>query len=163
MTTTRDEFIRGLRELADFLTVNPGAPTPAYTDIQISTHGSDAEQRAAVDEAAAAMGVEPTDPYGHGAHWQAQLHFGPIRYYVLAIDEAHMEDFREASRLVDEALAAQKRAAGAAHPWDAPDATAVVELLEDAAAPFVQATPEEIAAAYESSGRYAAEAREGAS
>jgi hypothetical protein len=38
------------------------------------------------------------------------------------------------------------------HPWDAPDATALVEVRD--AEPFVQASPAEVAAAFESSAAY---------
>jgi len=109
----REEFITGLRQLADFLTVNPTVPAPDLTvSIQLSADGrSDGERRAVVDRAALAMGVEPVDPYGLGEHWEAALCFGPVKYYVLAVDQRHMEDFREEQRLGREALAAKKAAA----------------------------------------------------
>jgi hypothetical protein len=106
----REEFITGLRQLADFLTVNPDVPIPGYTTtIQISANGgSDDEQRARVDRAALAMGMEPFDPFGKGEHWEAALHFGPVKYYVLAIDAQHMADYTAVQQLGAEALERQK-------------------------------------------------------
>jgi len=110
--TTREELITGFRQLADFLSVNPDVPVPDMTvSIQITADGgSDDERRAFVDRAASAMGVEPFDPYGRGEHWEAVLRFGPVKYYVLAIDQRHMADYEETQRLGKEALAAKKAA-----------------------------------------------------
>jgi hypothetical protein len=122
--TTRGEFITGLRDLADFLTVNPDVPVPAYRcQIQVSASGhcdTDDEKRSFVDRAALAMGAEPHDPYGDGEHWEAGLHFGPLYYFAIAITKAQMEDFREETRLGREALAARKSIeAEAAEVYDA--------------------------------------------
>lgn len=109
--TTREEFITGLRQLADFLTVNPDVAVPPYsTQIQISTNGTDDEVCRQVDAFALASGAEPKWNTS-GVHYKAQLEFGPIEYYMVAITEAHMEEYRETQRLGEEALAAKKAAA----------------------------------------------------
>ncbi len=109
--TDRTAFIQGLRELADFLTVNPNMPVRDTVEIQVCAAGAtDDERRAFVDRAALAMGVEAFDPHNEGQHWQAGLRFGPIHLFALAIDDAHMRDYREATRLGEEALAAKKAA-----------------------------------------------------
>ena len=82
---------------------------PSYLSMQVCAEGkTDDEQRAFVDRAALAMGVEAFDPHHRGEHWEAELRFGPVRYFVLAIDEAHMADYDEANRLGKAALAAKK-------------------------------------------------------
>lgn len=136
--STREEFITGLRQLADFLTVNPDVPVPSgRVDIQVSViHGSDEEKRAFVDRAALAMGAETFHPYGSGSHWEAGLRFGPVHLFAVAVTEAHMADYREETRLGAEALAAKK-------------AAQALDVEEYEPAPFVKATPAEVAAAYE--------------
>ena len=43
----RQALICGLRELADFLEINPDVPTPSYTDVLVfPPFASDAEKRA---------------------------------------------------------------------------------------------------------------------
>lgn len=138
----REEFITSLRQLADFLTVNPDVPTPDHMKVQMDAPygASDDEQRAWVDRAALAMGVEAGDPYGKGAHWKALLRFGPIEYFALAIDEQHMADYEERDRLGREAFEARLKVEAEAQ---------AAEEFEPA--PFVKATPAEAAEAYESS------------
>lgn len=141
--TTREEFINGLRQLADFLTVNPQVPTPPYP-APITVHcnrGDDWENYAAVERAAAAMGVEPGCEDG-SRHFRAVLHFGPVAFQVLAIPRDEMADHVAVQELGRAALEASRRVAAPCEP-------------------FVQASPAEVAEAYESSARYAAEAREG--
>lgn len=73
--TTRDEYINGLRQLADWLHRHPDVAVPysKYISLPLSTN-------ARVEEFAAAAGVEVvTDAEGNT---QATLHFGPIEYYA---------------------------------------------------------------------------------
>lgn len=107
--TTREGFITGLRQLADFLTVNPDVPTPRFPS-PISVHfnqGNDRENFAAVDRAALAMGVEPGREDG-STHYEVELHFGPVTYRAVAIPRQDLADWSEVQRLGEEALARQK-------------------------------------------------------
>jgi hypothetical protein len=125
--TTREEFITGLRQLADFLTVNPDVPVPPYsTDIHLSTFGSDDECVGAVDAFALASGAEPVWNED-GTHYRAALRFGPIRYYTVAVTKVSMDDYYERERLGKEALAAKK---AAAHQDEA-DWAALAETIAD--------------------------------
>lgn len=56
---SRDEFIAGLRELADWLQANPAAPTPAYgreVDVYVLC-GDDTLGRSSVEATADALGL----------------------------------------------------------------------------------------------------------
>lgn len=131
---TREEFIKGLRDLADYLEQNGLVPVPGTRrEISVIPLGTDAEKYAAVDAAAYAMGV---DAVMDGDTYECAVQFGPIEYRAFAHTEQHMADWREKLRLGDEALAAKKAA------------EVVEEFVPE---PFVKATPAEVAEAYESS------------
>jgi hypothetical protein len=80
----RARYITGLRDLADYLTDHPGAPVPRHrTEINVfPPNGSEAEERAYVDQAATALDVTAEDDRGH---YQACRSFGPLAYNVLTI------------------------------------------------------------------------------
>lgn len=122
--TTREEFITGLRQLADFLTVNPDLPVPfAEWSLSVPLIGdTDAERLNRVDRAALATGIEAQWKHGR---YGTELHFGPVEYAVFAHTDEHMRDWREQQRLGREALARQ-RAEAAANVVDGE----VVESLE---------------------------------
>jgi hypothetical protein len=102
----RAELISALHLLAWFLADHPDVPVPPYSvSIQVDTDGTDAEQRAAVDAAAAVMGVE-TSSSANGTHYEAAIKFGPVKYYVLAIDNEAMDAHDEKTRLGREAYEA---------------------------------------------------------
>lgn len=103
--TPREEYIRGLRQLADFLAVNPGIPTPVFPG-EIIVHApyeaDDLDAFAFVDRVALAMGVEPVESDGH--YW-AVLRFGPVGFEALAITRERKERHRAVSRVGEAALA----------------------------------------------------------
>ncbi len=92
-TTNPDDraaFIAGLLDLACFLEAHPAAPVPLYgTSIYVSTHGTDDEDVATVDAAAAALGTTASWNGTH-THYDVSRSFGVIRYEVGAITDAHM-------------------------------------------------------------------------
>lgn len=109
---TREEFITGLRQLADFLTVNPDLPVP-LADWSLSVPlvgGTDMERLNRVDRTALATGVEAEWKYDR---YGTELHFGPVEYTVFAHTDAHMRDWHEQQRLGAEAMARQKAEAAA--------------------------------------------------
>jgi hypothetical protein len=86
----RAAWIDGLVALACFLEAHPDLPVPESYSTQVITvfsDGTDAEQRAAVDAAAAVLGVTASDPHGHG-HYKAARQFGPLGFEFLAISHA---------------------------------------------------------------------------
>jgi hypothetical protein len=113
--STREEYITGLRQLADFLAVNPGLPVPlSHWDLNVPlVGGSDVGRLNRVDQAALATGVEAVWRYGR---YGTVLRFGPVEYEVFAHTDAHMADWNEQQRLGAEALARQKAETAALEP-----------------------------------------------
>lgn len=112
--TTREEFIRDLRQLADFLTVNPDVSVPAgTTHVQLSDAcGSDEAKIRYVDAFAMASGAEPVWNRA-GTQYMAELRFGSISFYAVACTSASMAEFNEERRLGREVLKRQRAAAAA--------------------------------------------------
>jgi hypothetical protein len=105
----RAAYIQGLQDYVDWLKANPQAPTARSEMFQLSTHGTDAEARADVDRFALLVGAEAKTRPG-GDFYEAALHFGPIKYYAVAIGHAWTEEDAEVRRLGNEALAAKRAA-----------------------------------------------------
>lgn len=100
----RRAYIDALRELADFLDAHPDTPVPSGQEqIQVNTTGSDEEQEQTVREAAVAMGVSPERDY---RDFVAAKRFGPIKYFVIAIPQARMDEHNAIQKLGREALEA---------------------------------------------------------
>jgi hypothetical protein len=84
----RTEFIAALRGMADYLTEHPGLPVPYRLDVNVfPVHGTDAEERAGVDEFAATTGATTAEQDGH---YTATKSFGPVEYTAVAISSARM-------------------------------------------------------------------------
>ena len=100
----RTKFINALRDLTAFLADRPDVPIPDYPELTVDAEGNDDDQeRAFVDAAARAMGVQHTaDPAS--THYRAEIKFGPLTYKVLAITAQAMADYREQNRLGREAF-----------------------------------------------------------
>ncbi|MFF4792964.1 hypothetical protein ACFY2M_25045 [Streptomyces sp. NPDC001276] len=80
----RAAFLAGLRELIDFLTVNPTVVVPRYASITVVVDASDSvARRNAVEFVAAPLGV-PAEDIGRG-YFNARRDFGPVSYVVVAI------------------------------------------------------------------------------
>jgi len=109
----RAALIAGLRDLADFLEVNPAMPVPSrFTPQTISVvpdGDTDDERRAVVDRVAAVLGTKTYDDHGH---YGTGRKFGPVEYRAFAISEAAWADhaarnsYNGSIRLDDEAVAA---------------------------------------------------------
>jgi hypothetical protein len=88
----RAEFIAALRDLADYLTEDPALPVPYSLQVNVfPVHGTDAEERAGVDQFAAATGATTAE---HDGHYTAIKSFGPIKYTAAAISSARMAAHR---------------------------------------------------------------------
>jgi hypothetical protein len=115
-TADRAALIAGLRSLADFLDEHPAVPVPpAYSSLArivvLPPHESDDQDRAFVDDFAAALGVAASDPSGSG-HYAATRKFGPVEFESFAIstaarDARHARDsYADVIRLDDGQVAA---------------------------------------------------------
>ncbi|MBN6056409.1 hypothetical protein JYK22_31060, partial [Nonomuraea sp. RK-328] len=85
MPHDRTAIVTGLRRLADFLDAHPDIPVSATAPLYHFTRGgSDADQRAEIDQIAVRLGspVEDETEYGH---YTTAISFGPIEYRAIAI------------------------------------------------------------------------------
>jgi hypothetical protein len=98
---TRDAFIAGLRELADFLAARPAVAVPGYgADITVQPSGSDEEEAAEIDAFAAAVGVDVLDERQtgdlrgyHVGRYSAVREFGPVIYRAFTYTSSTMAKF----------------------------------------------------------------------
>ena len=90
----RDEVIRDLRELADFLETRPEIPVPPrhhripYT---VFAAGTDAEKLAQVDYMSTLLGAKVKDETPDGGHCLTGASFGSIEYQFVAIPKKPLE------------------------------------------------------------------------
>jgi hypothetical protein len=91
----REAFIAGLRALADLLAANPAVPVPQYGEsILLTTHGDDAENRAAVEDFAAVTGASVVDDrWDSEGIYSASCAFGPVEYRAIAHSAACMAEY----------------------------------------------------------------------
>jgi hypothetical protein len=92
----RQDAIRALRDLADFLDAHPDLPVP-WVDARPGhgLEGTDEEKRAEVDRIAAILGVQAKMSES-GAHYEAERDFGHhVIYRQTAITQAEMAAWRE--------------------------------------------------------------------
>jgi hypothetical protein len=84
---TRDEYITGLHQLADWLTLNPTAPYPEYNDRVLLSLTTNTALQSFADEFDLPVA---TDADGNTS---AELHFGTLTYhaYGYADFSAHQE------------------------------------------------------------------------
>lgn len=102
MTTdpaTREAFIAGLRDLADFLAANPGVAVsvqPTCLTV-VATGRNDEENVRDINEFAAAASAVVTDLRSdsghHSGYYGASLKFGPVEYKAFAYTDASMAAF----------------------------------------------------------------------
>lgn len=87
----RAQVIDGLRQLADYLDAHPDVPVNEYGwDLNDYTnHGTDTDERAAVDQVAAALGVPVRNDTRRGGHYIAARTFGRITYQFVHIPARH--------------------------------------------------------------------------
>jgi hypothetical protein len=87
----RNDFITGLRDLANYLASHPAVPVPRYgTEIYLSASSTDDGGCAEVDHFARQLDITPVNSVAHNGHYQAARCFGPIGYRMLAISQAAM-------------------------------------------------------------------------
>jgi hypothetical protein len=82
----RHALISGLRELADFLEINPDVPAPDNASILVfPPHDSpDSEKRREIDHIAAQIGSGTEISPSH-RHYMTSRRFGPVEYRAVAI------------------------------------------------------------------------------
>ena len=87
---TRNAFITGLRQLADYLDANPDIPVPGWADIAVHADYLEDGGREQVNQIADALGTG-IDPYSCDTHYRtARRNFGHINYYAVAISGDEM-------------------------------------------------------------------------
>jgi hypothetical protein len=94
----RTDMVAGLRALADFLEANPAVPIPRYGHtFGVSTSGSDEQRLAQVKFASLVIGEQTTDNTQNHGHYWAQRRFGPVSYRIVAVSQAAMRRWQEAT------------------------------------------------------------------
>jgi hypothetical protein len=103
MTTdpaTREAFIAGLRELADFLAARTAVAVPSYgADITVQPYGTDEKEAAEIDGFADAAGVAVLDERDggdrngfHSGRYSATREFGPVIYRAFTYTTATLAE-----------------------------------------------------------------------
>jgi hypothetical protein len=88
---TRQAFITGLRDLADYLDQHPAVPVPTYgTQVYLSASSTDDGGCAQVRQFARQLGITPPSTISCSGHYEAARSFGPVGYRMLAISDAAM-------------------------------------------------------------------------
>jgi hypothetical protein len=88
---TRQAFITGLRQLADYLEANPVLPVPPFsTDINVQADSTETGGRTQVDVIAEQLGVPVQDETAEVGHYSAERDFGPVTYCAISISDARM-------------------------------------------------------------------------
>ncbi len=88
---TRQAFITGLRDLADYLDRNPAVPVPEYgTEIYLSASSTDNGGCAQVRQFARQLGIAVPHSISYSGHYEAARSFGPVGYRMVAISQAAM-------------------------------------------------------------------------
>ena len=89
--TARQQFIDGLRELADYLAAHPTIPVPRHgSEINLHLDSTDEGGRLQVRKIARKLGATVIDETSDGGHYYAQKDFGPITYRALSIPQSCM-------------------------------------------------------------------------
>ena len=90
-TATRQAFITGLRDLADYLARHPAIPVPAYgTEIHLCAASTDDGGCAQVAQFARQLGVPVPKSISYSGHYEAARSFGPVGYRMVAISDDAM-------------------------------------------------------------------------
>ena len=90
-TATRQAFITGLRDLADYLDRHPAVPVPAYgTEIHLCASSTDDGGCAQVSHFARHTGATVENRLAYSGHYEAARSFGPVSYRIIAISDARM-------------------------------------------------------------------------
>jgi hypothetical protein len=91
----RQQFVTGLRQLADYLAGHPDIPVPLYgTTINLNLDGADHGGREQVNAIAQLMDTPVLDNTGEYGHYTTEKSFGDITYRAAAIPDAAMARYR---------------------------------------------------------------------
>ena len=94
---TRQAFITGLRDLADYLDQHPAVPVPKYGDeIHLCARSTDDGGRAQVDHFATHMQAAIDNRLAYSGHYEAVRSFGPVGYRMTAISDHAMARYHAA-------------------------------------------------------------------
>ena len=95
--STRQAFITGLRDLADYLDQHPAVAIPEHgTDILLSAASADDGGCAQVDRFARQLGVPVENSLAYDGHYRAARSFGPVGYQMTAISDHAMARYHAA-------------------------------------------------------------------
>ena len=96
-TATRQAFITGLRDLADYLAAHPAIPVPEHgTEILLHAASTDDGGCAQVDRFARQLGVPVENSLAYDGHYRAARSFGPVGYQMTAISDHTMARYHAA-------------------------------------------------------------------
>lgn len=93
-STDRNQFIDGLRQLADFLDANPDVPVPYCPRLGVHADSQETGGREQVDKIAAALGTGIAEHSSDSHYYTEERYFGPISYYAVSISDAEMARHR---------------------------------------------------------------------
>ena len=97
---TRQAFITGLRDLADYLDQHPAIPVPRHgTEIYLPASSTDDGGCAQVRHFARQLGVTPTDNRALTGHYETGRFFGPIGYRMISLSAARMTVYQADAEL----------------------------------------------------------------
>src|SRR2546427_426565 len=89
--STREAFITGLRDLADYLASHPAVPVPPYgTEIHLCASSADDGGCTQVNRFARQLDATVENSLAHSGHYEAVRSFGPVGYRMTAISDARM-------------------------------------------------------------------------
>jgi len=96
-TATRQAFISGLRELANYLDQHPAVPVPAYgTEIYMTADRSDNGGCGQVNEFACQLGITAPVSVSESGYCEAVVFFGPVGYRMSAVSQRAMALYQAA-------------------------------------------------------------------
>ncbi len=88
---TRQAFITGLRDLADYLASHPAVAIPPYgAEILVCASSTEDGGCAQVDHFARQLGITAPAGISYSGHYEAVRSFGPVGYRMVAISDAAM-------------------------------------------------------------------------
>ena len=88
---SRQAFITGLRDLADYLACNPAVSVPRHgTEINMFAHSTDEGGCGQVDQFARQLAIPVCDDLADSGHYWAARSFGPVGYTMVAISDNQM-------------------------------------------------------------------------
>jgi hypothetical protein len=88
---TRQAFITGLRDLADYLDQHPAVPVPKYgTEVHLCAASTDDGGCTQVAQFARQLSIAVPTAVSASGHYEAARAFGPVGYRMIAISDFAM-------------------------------------------------------------------------